>query len=483
MSVEQRSENRFDGRELGASFEAHNSQSFGEDVGEAFRAQNEAEAQAAVKHYRNRRSRIWVILGIVVAIALAVFLVHQFSGDSNAAPNAKGTAKGGAAGAPGGGRGQNGPAAITIGETGTGDINVYVDALGTVTPLNTVSLYSQITGRVMGVYYREGQIVKKGQPLIDIDPRPYEATLAQAQGTLQHDRGVLAQAQIDLKRYQDAWARNAIAKQQLDDQEQVVLQDEGTVATDQATVQYDQVQLSYCHIVAPISGRVGLRLVDPGNTVFSGTGSTLVVITQLQPITVVFNVSEDSLGAIQDQLKGHRTLSVDAYDRGDDKKIETGTLTSLDNEIDTTTGTVKLRATYRNTGNEFYPNQFVNAHLLLKTLKNATLVPTGAVQRNGTQAFLYVLGQNSKNKPVVHAQNISTETSNEQVTAITGVNPGVTVATSGFDRLDDGVQVSLPKDQNQSPKAPRGPTVPGGSKPPTGGPAENGTGTAGSKAP
>jgi multidrug efflux system membrane fusion protein len=477
MPVEQRSESRPDGHELGAAFEAHNSQSYGGDVGEAFAQQTATEAQQVIKAHRSRRSRIWVILGIVVAVALGLFLVHQFSGD-------KGAAAGGSAGAPGaagahggGGRGQNGPAAITTAETRTGDINVYVDALGTVTPLNTISVYSQVTGRVMAVNYREGQMVRKGQSLIEIDPRPYQATLAQAQGTLQHDQGVLAEAQIDLKRYQDAFARNAIAKQQLDDQEQTVLQDQGTVAQDQASVNYDEVQLSYCHIIAPITGRVGLRLVDVGNTVFSGTGSTLVVITQLQPITVVFNVSEDSLPEVQAQLKGRTVLSVDAYDRGDDKKIETGKLTSLDNEVDTTTGTVKFRATFDNRNNEFYPNQFVNAHLLVKTLHNATLVSTAAVQRNGTQAFVYVLGKNKKNRDIVNARNISTETNNDQVTAITGIGPGVTVATSGFDRLEDGAEVSLPDQSGGAHKPSKPlPAVPGGSKPPTGSPATD-TGT------
>jgi multidrug efflux system membrane fusion protein len=318
-------------------------------------------------------------------------------------------------------------------------MNVYVEALGTVTPVATVTLYSQITGRVIAVHYHEGQLVTKGQALVDIDPRPYEATLTQAEGQLQRDQGVLAQAKMDLARYQAAFARNAIAKQQLDDQEQAVAQDEGTVKADQGTVDYDKVELGYCHIVAPIRGRVGLRLVDPGNTVFSGSSSTLVVITQLQPITVVFNVSEDDLPQVQEQLKGNKKLEVDAFDRSDAKQLGTGTLTSLDNQIDTTTGTVKFRATFANQDLALFPNQFVNARLLVRTLQNATLVPNAAVQHNGTAAFVYIVNPNS----TVGMQPITTLTNDENNTAAQGVNSGVTLATSGFDRLENGAKVAV----------------------------------------
>src|SRR5882757_1600575 len=227
---------------------------------------------------------------------------------------------------PVGGRNQQGNATITVGQSRTGDIGIYVNALGTVTPTYTVTVYSQITGRVMEVHYKEGQMVHKGEPLIDIDPRPSEATLRQAEGSLQHDQGLLAQAKMDLQRYKDAYAKNAIARQQLDDQEQIVVQYAGTVKADEGTVAYDRVQLEYCHIVSPIAGRVGLRLVDPGNTVFAGSGSTLIVITQLQPITVVFNVSEDDLPRVQEQLNGDNKLAVDVFDRANDHRIESGSL-------------------------------------------------------------------------------------------------------------------------------------------------------------
>jgi multidrug efflux system membrane fusion protein len=306
--------------------------------------------------------------------------------------------------------------------------------------VSTITLYSQVTGVVMSVHYREGQLVHKGDPLVDIDPRPYEATLNQAEGTLKHDTGVLDQAKMDLARYQTAWARNAIAKQQLDDQEKTVQQDEGTLQADQANVAYDKVQLSYCHIVAPITGRVGLRLVDPGNTVFAGSSSTLVVITQLSPITVVFNVSEDDLPQVQAQLKGkNKTLQVDAFDRTDTKLIETGKLASLDNQIDTTTGTLKFRATFNNKTDGLFPNQFVNARLLVNTLKNVVLVPTVAVQHNGTASFVYIVNANK----TVRVQGVGTPANNDNVTAVTGLQAGTTLATSGFDRLENGSHVQV----------------------------------------
>ncbi len=445
-----------DGEELGRSFEAQSSTSYGGELGTAFEEHNssreEFERERQRAKHKTRRRLLWVG-GLVIAVVViaAIFLTTRpkkaagakGSGGSKAGAAGAGAAGGSGGKATGGRRGQQGPAAITVGQSSTGNMPVYVNALGTVTPLYTVTVYSQITGRVIAVHYREGQVVRKGDPLVDIDPQPYQATLTQAEGTLEHDQGVLAEAKIDLARYQAAYAQNAIARQQLEDQQQTVVQDEGTVKADQGTVDYDRVQLSYCHIVAPIAGKVGLRLVDPGNTVFSGTGSTLVVITQLQPITVVFNVSEDDLPQIQAQLKSRRSLEVDAFDRADDKQIAQGKLTSLDNQIDTTTGTLKFRATFGNTNLTLYPNQFVNARLLVKTLENVTLVPSAAVQRNGTAAFVYVVQPGADNSAKVAVQNITTFTSNEKVTAVQGVNPGVTLATSGFDRLENGATAQV----------------------------------------
>ena len=359
-----------------------------------------SDQRPEVPWYRRR----WVI--VVAILIVGLFLLHYCT---KKPPE------------PAGGRNQQGNAAITVGQSRTGDIGIYVNALGTVTPTYTVTVYSQVTGRVMDVHYKEGQMVRKGESLIDIDPRLSEATLRQAEGSLQHDQGLLAQAKMDLQRYKDAYAKNAIARQQLDDQEQIVVQYEGTVKADEGTVAYDRVQLEYCHIVSPIAGRVGLRLVDPGNTVFAGSSSTLIVITQLQPITVVFNVSEDDLPRVQEQLNGNNKLSVDIFDRANEHHLEAGTLTSLDNQVDTTTGTVRFRAEFANKDSALFPNQFVNARLLVQMLKGVTLVPTPAIQHNGTNDFVYV----AKSDNTVAVQSVTALTTNEQDTAVKGLDPNV----------------------------------------------------------
>jgi multidrug efflux system membrane fusion protein len=286
------------------------------------------------------------------------------------------------------------------------------------------------------VHYTEGQIVSKGAPLIDIDARTYEATLLQAQGTLERDENVLGQAKMDLERYKEAWARNAIPKQTLDDQEKIVLQDQGTVKIDQGTVQFDQIQVEYCHITAPVTGRVGLRLVDPGNVVQSSGTLTLAVITQLQPITVIFTISEDSLGQVQQRLHKSAVLTVDAFDRGGQKKIASGKLLTLDNLIDTTTGTVRARASFDNKDTSLFPNQFVNVRLLVDTLHGATLIPASAIQHNGQADFVYVLEDNT-----AHMRSIKSGVTDAGQTAVTGINPGDVLANSSFDKLQDNAKV------------------------------------------
>ncbi len=239
---------------------------------------------------------------------------------------------------------------ITVATAQKGNIGVYLESIGTVTPVYTDSITSQVNGIVTTVHFTEGQRVNKGDPLIDIDSRPYRATLLQAQGLLQRDENVLAQARMDQARYEAAWARNAIAKQVLDDQEKLVLQDEGTVKNDQGTVQFDQVQVDYCQIVSPISGKVGLRLVDPGNVVQAAGNVTLAVITQMEPITVIFTIPEDNLGPVETRLRSNAKLTVDSFDRTAQSKIASGTaLLTIDNQIDTTTGTVKGRAIFDRT--------------------------------------------------------------------------------------------------------------------------------------
>jgi multidrug efflux system membrane fusion protein len=307
-----------------------------------------------------------------------------------------------------------------------------------VVPVYTSSITSQVNGIVTAVHFAEGQLVRKGDPLIEIDARPYQATLLQAQGILQRDQGVLAQAQMDLARYQAAWAQNAIQKQLLDDQEKLVEQDQGTVKNDQGTVQYDQIQVDFCHIVAPITGRVGLRLVDPGNVVQANGTTVLAVITQIQPVTIVFTVAEDSLGQITPRLQKRAKLTVEAYDRSDQHKIAAGTLLTLDNQIDTTTGTVKARASFANKDSALFPNQFVNTRLLVNTLTGVTLIPTAAVQHNGQSAFVYVLSDSK-----AHLRPITVGVTNGNTAQVQGVNPGDVLATSSFDKLQDGTPVAI----------------------------------------
>jgi multidrug efflux system membrane fusion protein len=329
-----------------------------------------------------------------------------------------------------------GTATVTPVTAQKGDIGVYLDAIGTVTPVYTSSITSQVNGIVTEVPYKEGQMVRKGDPLIEIDSRPYRATLLQAQGILERDEGALAQARMDLDRYRAAWARNAIPKQTLDDQEKLVSQNEGTVKNDQGTVQFDQIQVDYCHIVAPITGRVGLRLVDPGNVVQATGGTTLAVITQMQPITVIFTIPEDSLEQVQPRLRGRTNLAVDAFDRSAQKQIASGTLLTLDNQIDTTTGTVKARASFVNKDASLYPNEFVNTRLLVNTLHNATLIPASAIQHNGQASYVYVLQNNT-----AHMRSIKQGVTDGGTTEVAGINPGDVLANSSFDKLQDNSKI------------------------------------------
>lgn len=373
---------------------------------------------------------IWVLVLLIFAAVFLLVLRHKDHSST--------AQQGGRRGAFGG------TVTVTSANAQRGDIGVYIDSIGTVTPVYTASITSQVNGIITAVNYREGQMVKEGDSLIEIDPRPYEATLAQAQGTLERDEGLLAEAKMDLDRYRQAWAKNAIQKQTLDDQEKVVQQDEGTVKLDQGAVQYDQVQLDFCHITSPISGRVGLRLVDPGNVVQSSSGSSssssssaLVVVTQVQPITVIFTIPEDNLGQVIPHMhKG--ALEVTAFDRTGQSQIAKGTLLTVDNQIDTTTGTVKARAQFSNQNDALYPNQFVNTRLLTSTVHNATLVPTSTIQHNGTAAYVYVLQNN-----VAHMRSVKTGVVDGDTTQVTGIEPGDVLANSSFDKLQDNSKVEI----------------------------------------
>lgn len=362
----------------------------------------------------------WIVMLLIFAVAFVLILRHH--DDTTTAAKAP--------------KGGGGPVTLTTTTAQKGDIGVYLDSIGTVTPVYTASITSQVNGIVTAVHYTEGQIVKKGDPLIDIDPRTYQATLLQAQGTLDRDENVLAQAKMDLERYKEAWARNAIPKQTLDDQEKIVLQNQGTVKLDQGVVQFDQIQVEYCHIIAPITGKVGLRLVDPGNVVQSSGTLTLAVITQMQPITVIFTISEDNLGQVQPRLRANAILTVDAFDRSGQKKIATGKLLTLDNLIDTTTGTVKARGAFENKDLMLFPNEFVNVRLLVDTLHGATLIPASAIQHNGQADFVYVLQDNT-----AHMRSVKAGVTDAGMTQVTGINPGDVLANSSFDKLQDNAKV------------------------------------------
>jgi len=375
----------------------------------------------SVRHRRKvKHVVLWSLLILVVVIVCVLFFRHHEAAKRAAALLHKA--------APG--------ITITSVTAKKGDIGVYLDSIGTVTPVYTDLITSQVNGLVVAVHYKEGQLVRKGDPLIEVDSRPYRAMLLQAQGALERDQNLLAQAQMDLERYRAAWKRNAIAKQILDDQEKLVLQYMGTVKNDQGTLLYNQIQIDFCHISAPISGRVGLRLVDPGNVVQSSGVVTLAVITQLQPITVVFTIPEDGLGPVETRLRSKATLTVAAFDRSSQTKIADGVLLTLDNQIDTTTGTVKARALFANKNEALFPNQFINTRLLVNTLRGVTLIPTSAIQRNGQAAFVYVIQKN-----IAHMRSIKLGVTDGGVTQAEGINPGDVVANSSFDKLQDNIAV------------------------------------------
>jgi multidrug efflux system membrane fusion protein len=392
------------------------------------------KVEVPAKHHVSPSPRRWRwIIGVAVVGALVAAAVNGYR---------KGAADKAA---------QVEPPQVTTVKTATahlGSIGYYIEALGTVTPLATVNLYSQVNGRVIAVHYVEGQMVHRGDALIDIDPRPYEAQLKQAQGTLQHDRAVLDQAEMDLARYKDASTQQAITRQSYEDQGKIVDQYKGTVQNDVGQVEYAEVQRSYCHLTSPINGRVGLRLVDPGNTLFSGGSNAIVVITQLQPITVVFNVAEDDIDQVRSEILHRASQAVDAFDRSQQTKLATGKLLTLDNEIDNSTGTVRFRGQFDNADLKLYPNQFVNTRLLVKTLHNAVLVPSAAVQRNGTKAFVYVVSGDT-----VKMREITELTTENDQAAVVGLHSGEVVPITGFDKLQEGSKVTMQSDQSVGPQS------------------------------
>jgi membrane fusion protein, multidrug efflux system len=371
------------------------------------------------------RILVWVVILLLFALLFWWVMHHR------QAPAATGGGRRAAAG---------GTVTLTTSTAKQGSIGVYLDAIGTVTPVYTTTIISQVTGVISQVRYREGQMVHRGQPLIQIDPRPFQANVLNAQGALQRDTNLLAQAEMDLKRYQDAWARNAIPKQTLDDQEKIVLQDQGTVKADTGTLQFDQVQLGFTNITSPITGRVGLRLVDPGNLATASSSTPLAVVTQIQPITVVFTIPEDNVSQLEQQMRHGKALTVDALDRSNEAKLDSGSLEATDNQIDTTTGTLKLRALFQNKTNALFPNQFVNARLLLNTLENVVLIPSSAIQHNGDVSYVFLIQNNA-----AHIHNVKPGVTEGAVTQVQGLNAGDVVADSSFEKLQDGSKIVLSK--------------------------------------
>ena len=328
------------------------------------------------------------------------------------------------------------------------NVRIMLNELGTVTSLDTVTVQTQINGQFQQIGFQEGQTVKKGDFLAQIDPRPYIAALEQAQGTLAKDQGLLAQAQADLKRYQTLGRQDSIAQQQLDDQRYLVQQYIGTVQTDQGSVDAAKVNLAYCHIVSPIDGQIGLRQIDVGNYVQTSSTTGLVVVTQMQPISVLFSVPEDNLPDIVERVRAGATLTVEAYDRANTRLLATGQLGHLDNLIDVTTGTLKLRAIFANPDELLYPNQFVNARLLVNTMQDAVRVPVPAVQHGEPGTFVYLI--NANNTVTVRPVKVGPVDGNyEAVTS--GLAPGDRVVTDGTDRLRDGAKVTLPDTQKNAP--------------------------------
>jgi multidrug efflux system membrane fusion protein len=382
-----------------------------------------------------RRGRLrWVVLLLLVLAVGLVSWLHPWSG------------QGGHKGPP-----AAPPQAIGDASAVAGDMPIVVTALGTVTPLATVTVQTQINGQLVDVGFKEGQEVKKGDFLAQIDPRPYQVALAQAQGTLAHDQALLANARIDLVRYQKLNRQDSIAEQQVATQLSLVQQYQGTIASDQAAVDTQKLNLTYCHIVAPVDGRVGLRLVDPGNYVQTSSSTGLVVITKLKPISVIFSVPEDDIPEIMKRLAAGATLQVGAYNRADTSLIATGTLQTVDNQIDTTTGTVKIRASFANPDEALFPNQFVNVTLLVDTVHNTVLVPNAAIQRGAPGTFVFLVNADD----TVSVRPVKIGPSDAQNTSVVqGLKVGDKVVIDGADRLRDGAKVFVPAASGSPPGKP-----------------------------
>jgi membrane fusion protein, multidrug efflux system len=376
----------------------------------------------------------WWILALILLGLIGGYIYYN--------RNAAGTSTTGAspvAGKKGGAGGRQGEMQVVAVKSSKGNIGVYFTALGTVTPVYTVSVKSRVDGQLMHVYYTEGQMVKEGDPLVDLDPRPYQAQLTQYEGNLLKDQAALENARIDVTRYQTLIAKKAVTEQILATQKTTVTQDEGTVKNDQGLIESVKLNIAYCHITAPISGRLGLRLVDPGNYVQAASTTPLAVITQVQPISVIFTLAEDQIPTVLQKTHSGQRLSVEAFDRAMQIKLGTGYLTTLDNQIDQSTGTLKLRAILDNKQGMLVANQFVNTKLLVETKKGVTLLTSAAIQRNSQNTYVYVV----KPDKTVTIRKVTLGTTDGIETEVTsGLEPGEIVVMSGVDTLQEGSKVN-----------------------------------------
>ena len=401
--------------------------------------------------------RIWMA-GLLLAGA-GFFLMWTRGGEAEP-PGGGSPPAGGAYKKHGGGRGQKGekgdgggrrgggPTPVVAVRVRKGDIGVYYPGLGTVTPIYTVTVRSRVDGQLMKIYYHEGDIVRAGDKLVEIDPRPFQVQLEQAEGQLMRDRALLENARVDLARYEKLLAQNAIQEQLYATQKATVHQLEGTVKTDQGAVDSAKLNITYSTITAPIAGRIGLRLIDPGNIVHASDANGLLVITQIQPISALFTIAEDQLPSVSRKLAAHQKLKAGAYDREDHTQIAEGVLSTVDNQIDPSTGTLRLRALFDNKSGRLFPNQFVNIRLLVETRKGVTLLPTAAIQRTTTNKFVYVVKPDST-VTVRPIQEGVTEGEETEITS--GLSAGEVVVMTGVDRLEEGsaVRAQIAGEQSQ----------------------------------
>lgn len=377
-----------------------------------------------------KKSRAWVWLIVLAAAGAAVYEYYPRANQGQGQAQASGKSDKGHGG---------GVVPVVAAMSRRGDMPVFLNGLGAVTAYNTVTLRTRVSGQIMKVAFTEGQMVKESDLLLEIDPRPYQVMQEQAEATKAHDEALLKNALIDQDRYNILYKQEAIPKQQLDTQVALVQQYQATIKADQAAIDNAKLQLVYCRIVSPLNGRVGLRLVDQGNFVQPTDVNGLVVVTQLQPIAVIFNIAEDSLPEVRQKMQT-QTLRVDAYDRDLKKKLAEGKLLTIDNQIDQTTGTLRFKAEFANTDNSLFPNQFVNARLLLDTKRNTVIIPSAAIQRSPQSTFVYVIKPDS----TAEVRNVvSTLTEGDDAAVDNGLQPGENVVIDGVDKLQQGTKVSM----------------------------------------